>query len=99
MCLFCQWCGALRRIEHKFDRLEKLMAKATEQLTTLTGKVDDLIADVRAALDTINQDQLSPEAQAALDGLVAKVEAFDAEVGDRDGSDVPATPEDPTQPV
>ncbi len=72
-------------------RLEKLMT-ATEQITALTAKVDDLIADVRAALATIGQDELSPEAQAALDGLAAKVAAFDTEVGDADGSDTPVEP-------
>lgn len=78
-------------------RVEKLMT-ATEQLTALSGKVDDLIADVRAALATINNDDLSTEAQAALDGLVAKVAAFDSEIGDADGSDTPAqpTPVEPT---
>lgn len=74
-------------------RMERLMT-ATQQLTDLTVKVDDLIADVRAALATIGQDELSPDAQAALDGLVAKVQAFDSEVGDADGSDTP--PVEPT---
>ncbi len=65
------------------------MATATEQLTALSGKVDDLIADVRAALAVINNDNLSNEAQAALDELNEKIGAFDTEVGDADGSDQP----------
>jgi outer membrane murein-binding lipoprotein Lpp len=77
-------------------RLEKRMATATEQLTALSTKVDDLISDVRAALATIGADNLSDEAQAALDGLSQKVAAFDQEVGDADGSDTPAEPEQPT---
>jgi len=81
----------LKLIHAEMRKMGRLMATATEQLQTLTTKVDDLVADVRAALATINGDELSPEAQAALDGIVAKVDAFDAEVGDADGSD--------TQPV
>jgi ABC-type transporter Mla subunit MlaD len=92
----------LSRLIHRISTLEELMANATEQLTALSSKVDDLISDVRAALDTINDDQLSPQAQEALDGLSAKVAAFDTEVGDADGSDVPVEPtvpadEDTTQ--
>ena len=71
------------------NHLEELMASATEQLTALSTKVDDLINDVRAALQVINQDDLSETAQAELDRLAAKVEAFDTEVGDADGSDTP----------
>lgn len=72
-------------------RLETVMATATEQLTALSTKVDDLVSDVRAALDILRADRenLTTEAQTALDGLVAKVDAFDAEVGDADGSDTP----------
>jgi hypothetical protein len=84
---------AANRIHH----LEEFMATATEQLTALSSKVDDLISDVRAALAVINDDQLSPQAQEALDGLSAKVAAFDTEVGDADGSDTPVepTPDEP----
>jgi hypothetical protein len=63
------------------------MALATEQLTALSAKVDDLISDVRGALATIGQDQLSDSAQTALDNLTDKIDAFDSEVGDADGSD------------
>lgn len=88
-----------RRLHHLIrhvHHLEELMATATEQLTELSTKVDDLISDVRAALAVINDDQLSPQAQEALDGLSAKIAAFDTEVGDADGSDTPAEPE-PTE--
>lgn len=86
----------LSRLSYRTHVLEVLMATATEQLTALSTKVDDLISDVRAALATIDGDELSPEAQAALDALTAKVDAFDAEVGDADGSDTPAQPAEPT---
>lgn len=82
----------LHRLDHRIHHLEALMATATQQLADLSAKVDDLIADVRAALATINGDELSDEAQAALDGLSAKVAAFDTEVGDADGSDTPVEP-------
>ena len=68
--------GARKRILSILHRMESSMATATEQLNTLTGKVDDLTSDVRAALAVINADTLSDTAQAALDGLSAKIEAF-----------------------
>src|SRR5678815_790697 len=79
----------LHDIKTELRKQGRLMATATEQLTALSAKVDDLVADVRAALAVINGDTLSTEAQAALDGVTAKVDAFDAEVGDADGSDTP----------
>jgi uncharacterized protein YoxC len=91
------WLG-LDHIHTHLRALENIMAKATEQLTNLTGKVDRLIEDVRVGLNTINQDELSAEAQAALDQLTAKVDAFATEVGDRDGSDVVVPPVDPNNP-
>ncbi|MEU8334818.1 hypothetical protein [Micromonospora tulbaghiae] len=81
-------------------RLETAMATAAEQLNTLSTKVDDLVSDVRAALDILRseRDNFSPDAQTAFDQLDQKVAAFDAEIGDADGSDTPATPEEPTEP-
>jgi uncharacterized protein with PIN domain len=87
-----EYLGAHKRILSALHRMENSMATATEQLTTLNSKVDDLIGDVRAALAVINNDELSEPAQAALDSLTAKVEAFDGEVGDADGSDTPTEP-------
>lgn len=78
---------ALHRVHHRIHHLEELMATATEQLTALSGRFDDFASDVRAALAVINDDQLSPQAQEALDGLTAKLNALDTEVGDADGSD------------
>jgi hypothetical protein len=71
---------ALHRIANRIHHLEELVATATEQLTALSTKVDSLITDVRAALAVINDDQLSSQAQEALDGLSAKIAAFDTEV-------------------
>lgn len=75
-------------------RLENGMATAREQLDTLNTKMDDVMADVRAFRDAAEADkaQLNPEAQEAFDRISAKVDAFDAEVGDADGSDTPAAP-------
>jgi len=69
--------------------LEAHMATEAELLTALTDKVDDLVDDVRAALATLaaDRDKLGPDGQAAFDTLNAKVDAFDAEIGDADGSD------------
>lgn len=77
-------------------RLENHMATAREQLNDLSAKVDDFVADFRAFRDAAQADRqnLSPEAQEAFDSLAAKVDAFDTEVGDADGSDQPAQPND-----
>jgi uncharacterized coiled-coil protein SlyX len=78
----------------RLDQLEATMATETEQLTALSAKIDDVISDVRAALAilTAERDNLGTEGQAALDALNAKLDAFDAEVGDADGSDTPPPP-------
>jgi hypothetical protein len=92
----CTCAEDIKRILRILRRLENTMASATEQLSELSTKVDDLISDVRAALAVIDNDELSESAQAALDSLTAKVAAFDTEVGDADGSDVPVdAPVDP----
>ncbi len=93
------YVGAHQRILSALHRLEHQMATATEQLTTLNTKVDTLITDVRAALKVINNDTLSDTAQAELDGLSAKLDAFDTEVGHPAGSDTPTVPVDPGTPV
>lgn len=78
------------------QRLENLMATEAEQLNAMSAKVDDLVADVRAALEILRaeRDNLGPDGQAAFDALDAKLAAFDAEIGDADGSDTP-----PAEPV
>jgi len=97
-----------QQIQEAFDRLEgmdekldlvlemlgEFMATAAEQLNLLNTKLDDLIADIRAALEALNaeRENLTPTGQAALDAITVKVDAFDAEIGDADGSDTPPTP-------
>lgn len=97
------YLGQHTLILKKITALEELMARATDQLNALSAKFDDLMADVRALRDALvaERDTLTDESQAALDTLSAKVDAFDAEVGDADGSDTPpveepANPEQPT---
>lgn len=88
---------ALRQlIREEINHLEELMATESDQILALDAKVTDLIADVRAALAALaaDRDNLGPDGQAALDALTAKVDAFDAEVGDADGSDTP-----PAEPI
>ena len=82
---------ALTELVTQVISIKELMMTEAEQITTLTAKVDDLVADVRAALAALaaDRDNLGPDGQAALDALTAKVEAFDTEVGDADGSDTP----------
>lgn len=75
----------------QLNRMEQMMASEAEQITALNAKVDDLIADVRAAVELLQaeRDNFGEPGQAAFDALAAKLEAFDAEVGDADGSDTP----------
>lgn len=75
----------------RLDRLEQIMTSAAEQIDGVTTKVDDLIDDVRAALDILRGQagKLDEAGQEALARLDAKVTAFDAEVGDANGSDTP----------
>jgi hypothetical protein len=89
----------LKAIRTTLRKQGRLMATEAAQLTALSAKVDDLIGDVRAALDKLSadRDQLGPEGQAALDQLTAKVDAFDAEVGDADGSDTPPVVDAPVE--
>lgn len=77
-------------------RLETAMATEAEQISNLSASVDDVIGDVRAALDILRaeRDNLGEAGQAALDELTAKVAAFDTEIGDADSSDTP--PAEPT---
>lgn len=94
-CAVQQWSGVadLNRI---LTRLERNMATAAEQLNDLSTKFDDLVNDVRAALAALaaERENLTTTGQAALDTLTAKVDAFDTEVGDADGSDNPPPDDD-----
>lgn len=90
--------SALVLVLSSLQRIEAHMTAESDALNAVSAKVDDLVADVRAALDILRaeRDSLGAEGQAALDELNAKVDAFDLEVGDADGSDTPApNPEAP----
>jgi hypothetical protein len=76
----------LGEITDRLQRMEQKMGKELDALGALAAKVDDLIADVRALLAS-EAGNLSPEGQEKADALMAKVDAFDAEIGDADGSD------------
>ena len=82
----------LDHIHHHLHQIGQRMATEAEQLNALSAKVDDLVADVRAALEALANapdTTLGADGQAAFDALGAKLDAFDAEVGDADGSDTP----------
>jgi hypothetical protein len=72
----------------QLQRMENLMVREAEVLDTILGKVNDVFADVRALL-AAERAQMSDEGQAKADELTAAIDAFDAEIGDADGSDVP----------
>lgn len=86
--MFAQLLTAVTELRVK---VEQHMSQETDAFDALNSKVDDLIADVRAALAALTaaEGNLTVEGQAAVDALNAKLDAFDAEVGDADGSDTP----------
>jgi uncharacterized coiled-coil protein SlyX len=73
------------------SELESAMATTKEQLDAANGKLDTLMNDVRAALAALNANsgKLDAEAQQALDDLNTKLDSYDTEVGDADGSNTP----------
>ncbi|MFG1846758.1 hypothetical protein [Micromonospora carbonacea] len=84
-------------LHNQLNRMESAMATAAEQINNLSAKVDDIAADFRAFRDAMNaeRENLTPDGQAALDAANAKLDAFDTEVGDADGSDTPTEPTEP----
>lgn len=70
------------------------MATEADQLTAVLTKISDVHADVKAKLDQVRA-EVSPEGQAKFDEVVSAIDAFDAEIGDADGSDTPTEPVDP----
>lgn len=88
-CRHCTPC-ALERIEGALSRMEIMMARETDALNEIKNKLADVHADVRARLDQV-RGELSPEGQQEIDSINDALASFDVEVGDADGSDVPAT--------
>ncbi len=78
------------------NRLEQFMATEAEVLAVISGKLDAIFADVRALLVS-ERAQLSEEGQEQADNIVGALDAFQAEIGDADGSDTP--PVEPEAPV
>lgn len=74
----------------RLDQLEdRIMTTQAEAFVALAARIDDIKADFAALLEQLaaERENLTEAGQAALDALSAKVDAFDAEVGDADGSD------------
>lgn len=78
----------------QLDRMETAMATAAQQLASLQTQIADMSSDVLAKLDQLaaQAGNLSPEAQATFDSIVAAVSTLDTTVGDADGSDTPPAP-------
>jgi hypothetical protein len=64
---------------HKLEKL--IMATAKEQLDALNAQLDkvtaEILAEVKTLEDKLSSQDISPEAQASLDTLKAKVQALD----------------------
>lgn len=103
-CRHCTPC-TLERIEGATSRLEIAMAKASDQINELSGKLDELgavVTDVHSdfealrAVMTAERENLTDAGQAALDAandkaavLAERLSSLDVAVGDADGSDIP----------
>lgn len=70
------------------------MVRETEALNEIKSKLADVHADVRAKLEEV-RGELSVDGQRALDEVSEALRSFDAEIGDADGSDTPAAPQEP----
>lgn len=88
-----------RTTTRSLDRkMERIMAK----LADLEGKFDNLrtdvtraLGDLQAAVDKLNNGDLSAENQAVVDDMSAKLDELDAAVNAAD----PATPAGPAEPT
>lgn len=56
------------------------MATINEVLVALADKVTGIESDVRRVLDALASEQLSPEAQAEVDALQARLDQVDADM-------------------
>jgi hypothetical protein len=104
------WAQAPTRIR----LMEETVATTAAQVDQLTTKVDtlstvtgDVLADFRAFRDAMVADRENPteaeqaaidRANASIDNAAARLGELDVEVGDADGSDIPATPDEPVEP-
>ena len=86
----------LDQLEAHMSAIDDALAALTAQDDALAASVTDLIADVRALIDQLRNAPLTPEQQAAVDalsarlsGTAAEVASLDTEVGDADGSENP----------
>lgn len=89
-CRHCTPC-ALERIEATLQRMEIAMARESDALNDIKNRLADVHADVRAKLEEV-RGELSEDGQRAVDEVSEALRSFDDEIGDADGSDVPANP-------
>lgn len=90
--------ATLAGVVYLIHRLERLMATQNEQLTALRDDLTAVFGDIDEKLDQLNAqtDTFRPDAQATFDSLKQIVADKQAQIGDVDGSDTPAEPEQPT---
>lgn len=85
-------------VEGNQDRMENLMSEELDALTEIKTKLADLHEDVKARIN-VAAGELSAEGKAEMDRVTAAIDAFQAEIGDANGSDTETPPVDDGTPV
>jgi chromosome segregation ATPase len=88
--------GLLERIDRRTERMAHSMATITEAVTALAEKMGGLEEDVQRVLQALENEQLSPEAQQAVDALSARFDNLNQEL---DAAVPPPPGEGPTGPA
>lgn len=89
---------SLEAIRAAQKRMEIIMSQETDALHELIAKVTDLHDDVKARIN-VAAGELSAEGKSEMDKVTAAIDAFQAEIGDANGSDNEAPPVEETPPV
>jgi hypothetical protein len=83
----------LDMIHSLLKQMEKTMTQEVDALNEVKAKLVDLHEDVIARLN-VAAGELSAEGKAEISSITDAITAFDAEIGDADGSDTPPQPVD-----
>lgn len=73
-------------VEGNTEKLESMMSEELDALTEIKTKLDDLLDDVKARWNVL-AGELSAEGKTEAASINEAIDAFQAEIGDADGSD------------
>lgn len=85
------------KIDGRLRRMEHTMSQEVDALNEIKTKLAAVHDDVKARLNVV-AGELSAEGKTQVDAITAALDAFDAEIGDADGSEAPPV-DDGTRPV